>query len=295
MDPLAEISRTLHRYWKAFLDSVPRIGLAILVITVGVLLAIWIGNLLRRRLEGKAHDPLMGSFLGKAVKLVLIVAVLMLGLHAAGLSGIAGGILATAGASAIVVGFAFKDIAENFLAGIILSFSRPFHIHDAIKVLDFEGEVQDLSFRYTKIRTFDGRNVYIPNSDVITNPVTNYTGNGFYRWEFVVGIAYESDIPGALKVIGQCLDEHPGVVHDEQHRNVVLVDDLAASTVNLKVFFWVETADFKMGTLITKGELIRQIKERLEAAGYYLPNEIMELKLYGRGSEDFPVRLVKDA
>lgn len=295
MDPINEISRTLHRYWKAFLDSVPRLALAIFIIMVGILLALWIGNVLRRRLAGKAHDPLMGSFLGKAVKLVLIVGVIMLGLHAAGLSGIAGGLLATAGASAIVVGFAFKDIAENFLAGIILSFSRPFHIQDAIKVLDFEGTVQDLSFRYTKIRTFDGRNVNIPNSDVITNPVTNYTGNGFYRWEFVIGIAYENDITGAIKVMMQCLEDHPAVVHDDTHRNVVIVDDLSASTVNLKVFFWVETTDFKMGTLIIKGELIQRMKEQLEGAGYYLPNEITELKLYGKGSEDFPVRVAKES
>ena len=142
----------------------------------------------------------MSNFLAKAIKLILIVAIIMLALHAAGLSGIAGAIMATAGASAIVLGFAFKDIAENFLAGIILAFNRPFRVDDTVQIENVFGKVKSMEFRYTKITTFDGRNVYIPNADVLTKPVFNYTEDGFFRADFIVGIAYENDVEKAKEI-----------------------------------------------------------------------------------------------
>ena len=196
------------------------------------------------------------------------------------LSGIAGALVATAGASAIVIGFAFKDIAENFLAGVILAFNRPFHVDDTVQIENVFGKVKSMEFRYTKIATFDGRNVYIPNADVLTKPVYNFTEDGFYRSDFIVGIAYENDIEKAKEIINACFTEEEGIVHDDTHVNFVIEDELAASTVNLKVFFWVTTEDFRRGTLQTRGRLIQRVKTRLEEAGFNLPADIRELKFY---------------
>ncbi|HEV7350421.1 mechanosensitive ion channel [Telluribacter sp.] len=280
----------LDEYWDALIAAIPRIGLAVLIVALGILIAGVIGRFTRRRMQARTEDPLMSTFTGNAVKAILVVIVCMLALHTAGLSGIAGGILATAGASAVVLGFAFKDIGENFIAGIILAFNRPFNVNDTIKVGDIMGKVKTLQFRYTHIKTFNGQDVYIPNSDVLTDPVTNYTEDGFFRWDFVVGIAYEDDISGAKEIIQRILDTHQNIVHDDVHENFVAEDELAASTVNLKVYFWVETLDFRRAALITKGEVIRNVKVSLEQNGYSLPADIRELKLYGK-EKDFPVSL----
>ncbi|MDQ6902863.1 MAG: mechanosensitive ion channel family protein [Bacteroidota bacterium] len=125
-----------------------------------------------------------------------------------GLSGISKAIFATAGATAILIGLAFKDIAENFLAGIILAFNRPFNLNDTVKIEDVFGKVIQMEFRYTKIDSFDGRSVYIPNSDVLTKPVFNYKEDGFFRTDFILGIAYEKDTNEANKIIQKILDEH---------------------------------------------------------------------------------------
>lgn len=275
-----EILKGLEVYYVSFLKAVPRIALAILILVIGIFIVSWLTSVFKKRIKRKSDDPLMSIFLAKAVKVILVICVFLFTLQIAGLSGIAGAILATAGASAVVLGFAFKDIAENFLAGIILAFNRPFNVNDTVQIENVFGKVKSMEFRYTKIATFDGRNVYIPNADVLTKPVFNYTEDGFYRADFVVGIAYENDIEKAKAIIISCFDEDVEIVKDEVHENFVAEDELAASTVNLKVYFWVTTEDFRRGTLQTRGRLMKKVKSKLEENGFNLPANITELKFY---------------
>ncbi|WP_310586206.1 mechanosensitive ion channel family protein [Telluribacter humicola] len=258
---------------------------------MGILIARTVGGFTRSRLEARSQDPLMSNFLGNTIKLVFTLVATMLALQTAGLSGVAGGLLATAGVSTLVLGFAFKDIGQNFIAGMILAFNRPFHINDTVQVGEVIGKVKALKFRYTHIKTFNGQDVHIPNADVLNKPVANYTKDGFFRWEFLVGIAYEEDIDTARQIIQSVLDSHKSVVHDHIHENFVAEDELATSTVNLKVFFWVETLDFKRAALVTRGEVMRDIKVSLEQKGISLPADIVELKLYGK-EKNFPVALL---
>ncbi len=284
------ITESLNSFYDRFIQQLPGIGMGLLIVILGLLIGSWLGGFVRKRLASKTEDPLMSRFLGKAIKYTLIIIAIMLALNAAGLGSVAAGILTAAGASAVVLGFAFKDIGENFIAGIILAFSRPFNVNDTVMIGDNFGKVKALEFRYTKLKTFDGKDVYIPNSDVLTTPVTNYTEDGFFRWDFIIGIAYEDNIEGAKSTVLEALRKEPGVIEDEEHENFVIEDELATSTVNLKVFFWVDTKDFRRMALVTKGAVVKNVKEALEDAGYYMPADITEIKLYG-GETEFPVRL----
>jgi len=232
----------------------------------------------------------MSKFLGKAARFVFIIIFIILALRVAGLGDVSAGILATAGASAVVLGFAFKDIGENFIAGIILSFNRPFNVNDTVEIGVNFGRVKALEFRYTKLKTFDGKDVYIPNSDVITQPVTNYTEDGYYRMDFVVGLDYNDNIDDAKELIMQTLLTDAKVVHNDTHVNYVMEESLGTSTVNLKVFFWIDTHEFGHVANITKGRVIGRVKNDLMAAGYYLPADIQEIKLYGK-EVDIPLSL----
>ncbi len=284
------LSESFNNFYENFIDQLPSIGLGLLIIILGVLIGVWLGKFFTRRISARTSDPLMSRFLGKAIRFVIIVTAIMLGLKAAGLGGVATGILTAAGASAVVLGFAFKDIGENFIAGIILAFNRPFDVNDTVEIGENFGKVKALEFRYTKLKTFDGKDVYIPNSDVLTKPATNYTEDGFFRWSFVIGIAYEDNIDGAKRTVMEALRKEPMVIEDLEHENFVIEDELATSTVNLKVFFWVDTKDFRKQAMITKGNVVRAVKEALEDNGYYMPADIQEIKLYG-GQKEFPVRL----
>jgi small-conductance mechanosensitive channel len=287
------ISEAFNNATESFIEQLPQITMGVLIIVLGVLIAGWIGRFARKRISARTDDPLMSKFLGTAIKYLVIIITIMLALRAAGLAGVATGILTAAGASAVVLGFAFKDIGENFIAGIILAFNRPFDVDDTVMVGSNFGKVKTLDLRYTKLKTFDGKDVYIPNSDVLTEPVTNYTEDGFYRWDFVIGIAYEDNIEGAKETVLRALEDEPNVINDEIHENFVIEDELATSTVNLKVFFWVDTKDFRKQAMITKGNVVRKVKEALEDDGYYMPADIQEIKLYG-GVKEFPLSFNKN-
>ncbi len=291
------IQNSLENYYEGLLKVLPRIALAVLVIILGVLLAQLLTSFYKKRFQQKSEDPLMAKFLAQAIKIILIIIAIMLALRVAGLDGIATGLLTAVGGGAIILGFAFQDIGKNFLAGIILAFNRPFNINDTIKIDDIFGKVKELNFRYSHIKTFDGRDIYIPNSDVLTKPVENYTADGFYRVDFTVGIGYEDNISEAKRLIQEILDGNSEIVRDADHENFVIEDELASSTVNLKVFFWVDTKDYRRASRVLRGLVIREVKEELFNKGFNLPADIKELKIYGtedaipikfRNSPEFP-------
>lgn len=285
---VVEFSQAVAHYWESFILSLPKLIAAIVIIVLGILISNFISNIIQVKLVRKAKDPLTARFLTKAIKTIFVVFIIMIALYAGGLGAIAGGILAAAGASAVVLGFAFKDIGENFIAGFILAFSRPFNVNDTVMISDVFGKVKALELRYTKIKTFDGKDVYIPNADVLTKPVTNYTEDGFFRLEFIVGIAYEDDITNAKVLIKKILDNHPDLIKDDEHENFVVENELATSTVNLKVLFWADTMDFRKSAIVTRGEIINSVKKELIENGYSLPSDIHELKLYG-SQQEIPV------
>lgn len=290
---LEKLKNAFLQNWNEFLKHVPDIVLAILIIAAGSFLANFITKLFKKAITKKSNDPLMTNFLSKAVKAILLILIIMFALNTAGLSSIAAGILTAAGASALVLGFAFKDIGENFISGVILSFSRPFNVNDTVKIDDIFGKVKALEFRYTKVKTFDGRDVYIPNSDIIKKAVYNYTEDGFFRLEFMVGIAYENNIEEALKLISETVKNTEGVVEDESHEVFVTADELAVSTVNLKVFFWVETIDYRKQALLIKSKVVTNVKNAVLENGISLPADITEIKLYDSETA-IPVLLKKE-
>lgn len=266
--------------WNSFVEQIPSILAAILVIALGVFIANKLTDLSRKFIAGKSADPLMTNFLIKAIKTVFVIIVIMFGLKVAGLDGIATGVLTAAGASAVILGFAFKDIGENFISGIILSFNRPFNVNDTVSIGDIFGRVKSMEFRYTKLKTFDGKDVYIPNSDVIKKPVFNFTEDGYFRMDFMVGIAYENDIDKAKKIILNTMNSHPLSLKDEDRDPFVMTDELGVNSINIKVFFWVAAEDYRRDALMIRSEMIDQVKINLLTNGISMPANIQELKWY---------------
>jgi len=289
-----DLQTVITSFWNDLLAAIPGLIIALIIFVVGLFVARWLAKIAGQKILSQMDDPLMARFLTNALRILLIVGVLLLALNAMGLGGIAAGIFGAAGVGAVVLGFAFQDIGENFIAGIVLAFNRPFDINDTIEIDDHFGKVRGLNLRYTHLKTFDGKDIYVPNADVLKNPLQNYTADGFIRTDFMVGIAYEDNIEGAKEVIQAVLDQHPDIVHDKEHQNFVVADELAASTVNLKVLFWLHTKDFRANATIIRGIVIRDIKDAIDANSYNMPADITEVKLYG-GERDIPIRVEFDS
>jgi small-conductance mechanosensitive channel len=272
------LKERLDEYWETLIESIPKITIALIVLCVFVLTAIFIGNFLRKRLNKRSKNQLALDFIVRLVKVILIAMGLVLALHTLGFTGLSGGLLAGAGVGTVVLGFAFKEIGENFLAGFLLVFDSPFQIGDTIELNGNLGKVVNLYFRTTHLKTFDGKDVYIPNSSVITNDLYNLTRDGLLRLDFTIGIDYDDDIETAREKIIELVDSKEDVLKDEKTQ--VLINDFGSSTVNLKVLFWVKTFDYKVSALELKTQIMRDVKNLLKDLDFGLPPTTQDIKIH---------------
>jgi len=236
-------------------------------------------TVLSRRLVKRMDDDLLANFLAGIFGSIVILIGLLVVFRIIGLTGVISGMLAGAGISAFIIGFALKDIGENFLSGILLAFKRPFKIGDIIDVNGIRGQVLQLNLRDTQIKTLDGKDVFIPNSALIKNPLINFTIDGYLRYAFMVGLDYGSDYVAAMKIIEKALQGVPGIL-EEKKKITVRVNELAESTLNIEINFWVDTLDHTIADLDAKSAAILSVLTALEKAGINLPAKIIELKTH---------------
>ncbi len=178
-----------------------------------------------------------------------------------------GGVFATLGVGSVAVGFAFKDILQNLLAGLLLLINRPYRRGDQIVVKDFEGTVEHIESRATLIKTYDGRRVIIPNSDVYTSPVVVNTAFDKRRDEYLIGIGYGDDPLATIGVFEAAIAAVEGVLSDPAPE--VLPWELANSTVNLKARWWVNS--LRTDVVHTRARVILAIFKAAQARGIDLP------------------------
>ena len=238
-------------------------------------------NTITKRIKPKTKNPLLAVFLGKLVGFIIVLLGFMLFLNVIGLGGISKQILAGAGITTFVIGFAFKDIGENFLAGILLAFKSPFKENDLIETEAVIGYVKELRIRETIIKTTDGKDVFVPNSQILKSPLINYTIDGFLRNEFMMGIDYSSNLPKAIELIIESVSKTEGVLLDSKKPTVV-IDEFAASTINLKVYFWLDTfkSSSKSYHLAIRTQVMKNALLTLTDNGFSLPSSIVEIKQY---------------
>lgn len=257
------------------------LGLTLLFLVVGFLLANFIKRRLKKRLINKSPNPITATFISQIISFAIKTAVILISLYLLGLDSFTNKVLAGAGLLTFVIGFALKDIGENFLAGIILAFKSPFKLNDMIEVNSIVGFVKDINIRETLVKTPDGKDVFLPNSIILKNPLFNYTIDGFLRYEFVVGIAYENDPTRASEVIDRTLKQIDSVLKGDKGPTI-MTDEFATNTINLKVLFWVNTFNTKKGASYsnTRSFVMDKVIGALIAEGFSLPASIVELKNY---------------
>ncbi|MCB0200148.1 MAG: mechanosensitive ion channel [Anaerolineae bacterium] len=153
------------------------------------------------------------------------------------------GFVAALGILGFTIGFALQDISKNFVAGILLLWQQPFNIDDVISVAGYTGKITDVSIRATEMRTFDGLQVLIPNAEVYTNPITNYTKAPLRRIELRIGVSYATDLDTATRVALAAVRSLPAVLDDEENMApTVVFDNFGESSVDFSLFYWINTS-----------------------------------------------------
>jgi small-conductance mechanosensitive channel len=196
------------------------------------------------------------------------------------------------GIGSVAIGFAFKDIFQNLLSGILLLLSEPFRIGDQIVSGDYEGTVEDIKIRATTIKTFDGRQVVIPNSQLYTSALTVNTAYKQRRLQVAVGIGYEDDIEAAKGVILQALDRAETV--SRRAEPSVIATGFGDSTIDLTVRWFIDDGT-QANKVASIHEVIVEMKKGLDGAGVNMPFPIRTLDLSDASVDKVVKKIAKPA
>ncbi len=186
------------------------------------------------------------------------------------------------GVSGVAVGFAFRDILQNFLAGILILITEPFVIDDQIVFNDFEGTVEEIQTRATMIRTYDGTRIVIPNAELFTNSVQVNTAFEKRRLQYDIGIGYSDDIAEAKRIILEVLHDDPQALSDPPPE--ALVVDLADSTINIRARWWVNPPR-RAEVIDSQDQVLTELCNKLVAAGIDLPFPTQQILFHDQTEE----------
>jgi len=266
-EQLAPTWTRIRELGYAIVGKLPLLALAMVIVG----LAAVAGNLLSRWGGPSflhARNPFLQNLIRRLVQTVVVLTGIMLALDLIGATRLVAAVIGTAGLAGLAIGFAFKDIMENYLAGTIMAFRQPFAKNDHIRVGEFEGKLIRLTPRETILMTLDGNNVRMPNALILRSPMVNFSRNPMRRFEFDAGLGSTDDLAEAREVAVAALAGMEGVLRDPAPEARVMA--LGDSTVTMRFLAWVDqaTSDFDR----VRSEAIRLVKARLEAAGITMPS-----------------------
>ena len=277
----------LQSLGKETVQNSPLIAVGLFLLFLTWMATKWSTQLAAYFLQRRVKSNLLRDVASRAVAVPVFVLGLYLVLKVSGLTRLAVTVLGGTGLLGLILGFAFRDIAENFLSSILISIQRPFAGGDLIQVAGFKGFVQSVNTRSTLLMTIEGNHVQIPNATIYKETITNFTANPSARFDFIVGIGYDDSIEQAQSVAMSVLQNHPAIVKDLD--TLVLVDSLGAATVNLRIYFWIDIA--KYSSLKVNSAIIRLVKQAFDEAGISMPDESREV-VFPAG---VPVHMISDA
>ena len=245
---------------------------AVLIAVVSVL----VGRLVQRRLEprlARLRTPSFGAVFSRLVQSGIVIVGLFIAITIPFPSINAATALGSLGVLSIAAGFAFQDILSNLLAGILLIFRQPFVTGDQIEVKDVRGTVEGITIRETRIRTFQGHLVVVPNKDVYTGNIDVQTNQRHVRTDLAVGIDYDADVREARRLALEVLDGVDLVLADPAPE-VELVS-FGASSMDFMVRFWTSSrqADIRHAS----DAVIERLKLRFDEAGIGFPFQVITL------------------
>lgn len=263
----------LREQGRDVVRAFPLIVFSLMVLAIAGGVAYLTAVLVRKSLRRRNLNRLLVNVIARGASLIVFLLGLYVVFQVAGLASVALTVMGGTGLLGLILGIAFQDITENFLASILLSIQNPFRSGDLVKIDDVMGFVQMLTTRTTVLMTQDGNHVQIPNATVYKSKIYNYTSNPNRREDFVVGIGYEDSTELAQEVALKVLADHPAVLGDPEPW--VLVEDLGTATVNLRIYFWLDGHQYSWQKV--RSSVIRLVKRTFQAAEISMPGETREL------------------
>lgn len=275
------ISDKLITWVKEFIKLLPNFVLAALVLTLGIFLSRIIKRITFRLIKRVSHNETINNLFASFTYVLAICITIFVVLSILNLDKAVTSLLAGAGIIGLALAFAFQDIAANFVAGIIMSFRKPIHVGDHIKSNDYSGIVHTVNLRDTVITTFQGEQVYIPNKEILQNPIKNYTVSGRRRLDLVVGVSYGDDLEKVKQIAIEAASKIS--VRSQSDEVTLFYKEFADSSINFTIRIWMEKPD---NFLTCRSEAVMLIKKAFDENDILIPFPIRTLDFGIKGGKE---------
>ncbi len=271
-----QISKTqeyIDKYLPVAISFGLRLLLTILLFLVGSRLIKLVRKIVRRSMERAGADVGVTQFMDSLIKLLLYFLLIMF--LADGIGVDTTSVMALVGSAGLTIGLAFQGSLSNFAGGVLILLIKPFKVGDYIIYTsgNLEGKVTKIEMFYTTLLTIDNKKVVIPNGTLSNSSLINVTAEDKRRIDITVGVSYTANLKLAKEVCMKLMAAQPAVLQEQN--NMVVVDDLADSSVNLKICCWVSAEDY----WATRWELIEKIKLAFDENGIEIPFNQLDVNL----------------
>ena len=256
-----------EKLWQSLQGEIWHFGKIILLAAVILIIAYFINKLIHKAFNKAAEkysmDVSLVSIINRVLTLLVMSFALLIILELLGIN--TASVLTVLGAAGLAVGLALKDTLSNIAAGIFLLTQHPYKTGDFVECAGMSGSILEIGLFTTKLRTPQGQDIFVPNNSIIAAPITNYSSNKIRRADITVGIDYADNLEAGIKLLQAMMDRHPLILKDPAP--VVVVAELADSSVNLTLRFWTENANY----WDAYWDIQRNLKPEIEGAGLNIP------------------------
>ena len=260
----------MESFWDAYI--VPwalNIVLALVIFFVGRWVAKQIVNLVARIMRRSKVDEMLVNFVTSIVNVLLLLFIIVAALGELGVDTTS--LIALVGAAGLAIGLALQDSLKNFAAGVLLIIFRPFREGDFVEVAGIAGIVEQITIFNTVLRTGDNREMIVPNGGIYSDVITNYSKRDTRRVDMVFGISYDDDLRTAKTILMDILKADERVLKEPEP--VVVVSELADSSVNFNVRPWAKTGDYWP----VLWDVTERVKLRFDEEGITIPFPQMQI------------------
>ncbi|EGO8358500.1 small-conductance mechanosensitive channel MscS [Escherichia coli] len=242
---------------------------ALAIIIVGLIIARMISNAVNRLMISRKIDATVADFLSALVRYAIIAFTLIAALGRVGVQ--TASVIAVLGAAGLAVGLALQGSLSNLAAGVLLVMFRPFRAGEYVDLGGVAGTVLSVQIFSTTMRTADGKIIVIPNGKIIAGNIINFSREPVRRNEFIIGVAYDSDIDQVKKILTDIIQSEDRILKDREM--TVRLNELGASSINFVVRVWSNRGDLQN----VYWDVLERIKREFDAAGISFPYPQMDV------------------
>lgn len=273
-ESLAETQTLAEGLWQQFAEHLPAVVGAVIALAVFVLVGRVLRGVTRHGLERR--DPTLAHMLADLVHAASIVFGVLVACWIAFPSIDFSAIFTSLGLTGLILGFALRDLIENFVSGMLILWRRPFRIGDQIRTSSYQGMVEEVNFRSTLLKTADGTQVFIPNGSMFTKPLENISGYGIRRVEIALGIEQSAAVSDARRIILAELATIEPVLAEPPP--IVLFDRVGDFANELQVMVWIQSSRLAIDRQV-RSEITERLYGVLTRNGIRMPYPIQTVRL----------------